>query len=341
MITVSVTQNTIHDQWDTFLKERKHALFNQSSSFGEFYKSRGESYWIVLAIDKGVIVGGSLVLSTHAKRGSFLYLPYGPVLQNDERRDVAMAIMKRVEEIARSEKMDFIRVSPFLLKKDSLTWFKALAYRESPMHVLAEDTWLLDIDSPEENILAGMKKNHRNLVRRCEREGVEVTMHTSDEALNRLNDMHDRVAKRHGFERFSRDYITQEFHAFLPDHAVLFEAKLPDGRVDGSAIIMFYGNMACYRHSASLNLNKRLPTAYAIQWAAILEAKRRGCTIYNFWGVAPSDASPSHPFTGITHFKKGFGGRQAALMTCHDRPLTWKYAITFVLDSIRKWRKHF
>jgi lipid II:glycine glycyltransferase (peptidoglycan interpeptide bridge formation enzyme) len=117
---------------------------------------------------------------------------------------------------------------------------------------------------------------------------------------------------------------------------------LPDGRLDGAAVIIYYGNMAAYRHSGSLNLDSRYPTSYLLQWHAIQEAKGRGMEWYNFWGIAPENATKKHPFFGITHFKKGFGGENKKLLYCQDfRINKTRYLLTKIIETIRRIRRGF
>ena len=208
--------------------------------------------------------------------------------------------------------------------------------------MLAENTWILKLDKPEEKIISEMKKNHRNLIRRCERDGVVVTQYNTDEKLSIFHNFLQKTAKRHKFVPFGKKYIKTEFNAFAEDgEAVYFEAKLPDGNIDAAAIIMFYGNMACYRHSASLNLNKKLPSSYLLQWRVIQEAKKRGIKSYNFWGVAPNSQAKNHPFFGITHFKKGFGGEQIDLIPSYDLVINKKYYLNWLVEKIRKIKRGF
>ncbi len=329
--------------WDTFVKQQPHTLFVQSPHYADFYRAMGERAWILGLFRDGELLGGSLVVSTHAKRGSYLYLPYGPVFDRGANNQQIKAIYDYIKELGKKGQYDFIRISPFIQNATiNRQLFQTLGCRPAPMHVLAESTWLLDVSPSEEELIANMNKNHRNLIRRCEREGVRVEHHTDNDALERFHKLLDQTAKRHNFHRFSKEYINAEFNSFAPHgEALLFEAYLPDGRLDGSAVIMFYGTMACYRHSASLNLNPKLPTAYAIQWAVIKEAKRRGIMWYNLWGVATEGSSPKHPFAGITHFKKGFGGEGMELLHCHDFPLTIKYLLNWVVESARRVRRGF
>lgn len=340
MITVSrITDLAL---WDSFLADRPYSIFVQASPWGNFYESLGETSWVFGVYEEDVLIGGAQVVSTHAKRGDFLYMPYGPVIP--VKNELAFnSLMKHLRDFAKQEGYDFIRVSPYMDNTPAVRdQFRSNGFRSAPMHVIAEHTWLLDLSDDEETLLANMKKNHRNLIRRCEREGVTVRMYTDEEALARLNSMHDVVAKRHKFVRFSRKYITEEFAQFVKDgNAAIFESTLPNGEVDASAIIIFFGSMACYRHSASLHLNNKLPSSYLIQWEVIKEAKRRGMAWYNFWGVAPVGSSKSHPFSGITHFKKGFGGEMKHLLHCHDLPITWKYWFNWTIETIRRYKRGF
>lgn len=321
-------------------------VFVQSAQYGDFFEAMGEVSWSIGVFDGDRLVGGALVVSTHAKRGDFLYIPYGPVISHEDKErafQIYHALFRWLASFARKEKYDFIRVSPFVddgvqTRQD----FARLGFRKAPMHMLAEHTWILDVRNSEEQLLAAMNKNHRNLIRRCERDGVTIRMTSDPKQLDGLDRMLSITAERHNFVRFSRSYIEKEFTAFAKSgQAVLFEAYLPDGTLDGAAIIMFYGKMAAYRHSASLSQNKQLPTSYALQWAVIQEAKRRGVVWYNFWGVAPEGASPKHPFYGITHFKKGFGGFQKNLLPCHDLPVSSTYALNWLVETIRRYKRGF
>jgi peptidoglycan pentaglycine glycine transferase (the first glycine) len=340
MLSIKLIQNP--KEWDAFVKMQEFSAFVQSPTYGEFYKSRGEDYFIVGLYDTGMLIGGSLVLTTHAKRGNFLYLPYGPILNYTDTHQIE-AFFEYLKNYAEKAKYDFIRVSPLVDESEDVSKaLKAYGLLPAPMHVLAETSWILDLEKPEAELLKDMKKNHRNLIRRCEREGVRVERRTDDTALEELNTLLDTTVKKHNFVRFSRTYINTEFQAFNDTHeTVIMHAYLPSGALDASAIMMFYGNMAVYRHSASLGLDKKLPSSYAIQWETIKEAKKRGCRWYNFWGIAPVGAKKKHPFYGITHFKKGFGGFQKDLLHCHDLPVSKKYWFNWIIETMRKHKRGF
>lgn len=328
--------------WEKFIQEQPFTVFVQSPNYGEFYKRLGEDFFIVGILEDEKVVGGSIVVTTHARRGNFLYLPYGPLLPEKNTEESLRMFTDYLKTYSKKHGYSFIRVSPFLEETEkNKNIFKNCNYTLAPMHVLAEMTWLLDIQSDEETLLKNMNKNHRNLIRRCEREGVKIQMNTVDADLSGLNNLLDITAKRHKFIRFSEKYIREEYKSFLPDHTASFEARLPDGTLDAAAIIMFYGKMACYRQSASLGANSKLPTSYLLQWEVIKEAKKRGIELYNFWGIAPENAPKSHPFFGITHFKKGFGGNVRNVLHCRDFVVSPKYYINWIIEIFRKKKRGF
>ena len=163
-------------EWEEFILEQPDTLFVQSFHYGEFYEALGEKSWILGIYEKNELIGGSLVVSTHAKRGNFLYLPYGPVLDYSD-ENLLVEFTKFLKNFAKENKYDFVRVSPFTEDSEkNKSLFKKTGYRSAPMHVLAETTWILDLEQPEENLLIDMKKNHRNLIKRCIKENVEQNL---------------------------------------------------------------------------------------------------------------------------------------------------------------------
>jgi len=341
MIEIKIINNP--EIWENFVKSLEHTLFVQSWYYGEFYKSLGEQFWVFGIYENDNLVGGSLVLSTHAKRGNFLYLPYGPIINTDNRVAAFGKILIFLEKFAKKNNYDFLRFSPFVPHtEEEATMYKELGFKKAPIHSLAENTWLLELKQPEDQILSKMNKNHRNLINRCKREGVIIKLDKDPKYLSEFNKIHDETAKRHKFHRFTNEYVEKEFNIFANrGEALLFRAYLSDGRLDSAAIFIYYGTMSAYRHSGSLNLDKKLPSSYLLQWLAIQEALRRGMKTHNFWGVSPEDAPDSHPFKGITHFKKGFGGRQIDLLSCHDFKISNKYYFTRLIETARRMRRGF
>lgn len=82
----------------------------------------------------------------------------------------------------------------------------------------------------------------------------------------------------------------------------------PDGLVVSGTIEAFSGKGSWYVYGASDNVFRDYMPNYLIQWEMMREAKKRGCTMYDFGGIS-GDLSPDNPLWGLYKFKKGFGGQ--------------------------------
>ncbi len=343
MIQVKPIEN--QKMWDEFVRTIPFSPMTQAVEYGNFYSSMSEESFIIGAYREKTLVGGALVIAIHAKRGSYFYLPYGPLSRTeDEFGEILQSVTAYLKEKAPEYAVSCIRMSPFVENNEkNQAICKSVGFRKAPIHALAETTCVLELSKSEDELLKQMNKNHRNLIRRCEKEGVTIVQYTTQEKLKEFHDLHDTTAERHHFVRFSNEYVEKEFYAFEKNkEAVVFYAYLPDGTLDASAVVYFYGTTAAYRHGASLSTNNKIPTPYLIQWEAIREAKRRGKQWYNFWGVAPEDAKKNHPFKGITHFKKGFGGEIKDLIECEDliiEPV--KYWPMWLFETLRRIKRGF
>jgi lipid II:glycine glycyltransferase (peptidoglycan interpeptide bridge formation enzyme) len=341
MLEIRVIENS--QTWHDFQATISPNLFIQSGKYGKFIEANGDKSFILGVYENQNLIGGSLVCLIKAKRGRFYYLPYGPICQETKDKKMVLSQIKDyLRNLARKDQANFIRISPFWLNtQENNTTFQELKFRPAPTHMLAEISVVLDLTPDLEQILKSMRQNHRNLIRRAERDGIEIRTSQSEQSLKTLHKLLQQTAQRHNFTPFSYNYIKNEFQAFPEAERLIFEAY-KDNELLGSAIIFFYGDTAVYRHSGSTDhpLYKKLPFNYLLQWEVIKTAKFRGLNYYNFWGIAPEN-KPNHPFQGITTFKKGFGGETIELIPCQDYPLNWKYWGNWVIEKIRKWKRGF
>lgn len=327
-------------EWEDFLETQPYQIFVQSPSYGEFNNNVGDNSFILGLYENDNLVGGSLVIHVHAKRGDFFYLPYGPILDYDQPQHLKFFI-DSLKEKAKEFKVAFIRVSPFIEDNSiNLNKFKKVKLHKAPMHMIAETTWVLDLDKPEEQILKEMRQNHRNLIRRAERDGVNVKSSTDIKDISLLHDLLVETAQRHNFHPFPLKYLEEEFKAFAKHGQVKIYKAFHENELLAISVMYFYKNSAIYRHGASNMLKPKIPASYAIQWKAIQDAKKAGCRYYNFWGIAPENAK-KHPFKGITRFKKGFGGFQLDLLPAMDLPVSIKYVLNYSVETLRRIKRGF
>lgn len=317
--------------------------FFQSWNWGEFEKSLGKDVYFLGVVDldgdqtKPLAI--SLATVVKAKRGNFLHLRNGPVARWDN-PEIAREIIDLFRDFAAKKNLVFMRVSP-LVQKDSeaAKLLKSLKFVDSQMHdVDAEITWMLDLTKPDQEILDGMRKNTRYYIRRAAKDGVEIIQTQDPTMLKEFFPIYLDTIKRQQWNAYPTDYIQKEFEQFVKDDMCkLFLAKYDHKYIAGAMFIYFNGQ-AYYHHSGSLTEFNKIPAQYLLQWESIIEAKRRNLKTYNFFGIAKDD-DPNHPWSGLTFFKKGFGGYQQNWMHAQDLPLKPQYWLTHYYEKFERKRR--
>ncbi|OGZ17936.1 MAG: hypothetical protein A2Z78_01890 [Candidatus Nealsonbacteria bacterium RBG_13_36_15] len=343
METSEIKKKTI---WEYFLLSCQEKTFLQSWNWGEFQKTMGNKIWRLGIYAEDNLVSSALIIKISAKRGTFLFCPHGPNIKISNSQfliskyGIFKKLLEELKKIAKEERASFIRISPIWERnKENIEIFQNLGFRKAPLHMHPELTWMLNISQNEEELLMGMRKTTRYLIRQARKNpnvSIEKTQNLKD--IERFNELYQTTVDRHHFAPFSLEYLKNEFSAFLPDNqTMIFLGKYKEELI-ASAILIYWQNIAFYHQGASSLRYPKIPVSYLLQWEAIKEAKNRGCRIYNFWGIAPTD-SKNHPWTGLTLFKKGFGGYKKEYVKTQDLPLSSKYWLNYLIEKIRKSKR--
>lgn len=335
---IEVREITEKEDFESFNLSARYTLFLQSWNYGQQLEALNEKIIRVGVYDNNKLVGIAQCVQITAKRGSHFFCPYGPVF-SEWKKSYFEAFVDHLWQIGKRNGLTFLRISPFLANsKKNYQLFKDLGFIDAPMHVVAENTWLLDLNNSEKKLLSQMRKNNRKLINRAKRDGVTVHRDTSDEAIEHFIRLHKDTKVKHDFTPYPDDFFREQVRSFRKDdQVVVFNAEY-NGEIIGSAIVMYYGNMAAYHHGANSIKHQKIPASYLIQWEAILEAKKRGMQNYNFWGVSPDKDRP-HPISGVSHFKRGFGGEQFDLIHAQDLAISPLYGINWMVETVRRKRR--
>lgn len=337
MITVrKISQKKL---WEDFLQSSPQVSFLQSYNWGEFHRKLGHKIFRLGFYQDNNLIGITLLIKIKAKRGSYLECPAGPVISYTNYK-VVEQILNLIKDLASKEKTSFIRIRPNVKEtKQNLELLKKLGLNPAPMHLHAETTWLLDLGLPKKELLLNMRKNTRHAIKKAKKLKILVTASTNPKDISLLYKLQLDTVKRHKFIPFSEEYFLDQLNAFKKDNQIqLFKASY-QGQVLAISFIIFYGDEATYHYSGSSSTHRNIPVSYALQWAAIKAAKKRGLLKYNFWGIA-KDSKKDHRFSGVTTFKKGFGGYQANYIKGHDLPIKKTYWLTYIFETLRRRTRH-
>lgn len=323
--------------WEKQLLSRPEANFLQSWHFAQFAKSLGKKYFAVLIEDNGLAIGQGLLIKEEAKRGNYLTIAGGPLL------DWQLLTTKQLTEIfayfkklAKDNHCQFLRFRPQALDSQELAnKLASLGIKPASMHLTADLTLQLNLSQSEEELLLQMRKNTRYEIKKALKLGIEVKTSQDPALMTRFYQDQLYLANKHQFVPFSYEFLHNQFKEFASHNLAMLFDSYYQGKLLASAFVIFYNQEAVYHYGTSTPDNQRLPGSYICQWQAILEAKKRGCKFYNFWGIAPEN-QPHHRFAGVSLFKRGFGGEEVAYLPAQDLPVSKQYWLTRGFEWVRK-----
>ncbi|MDP2586070.1 MAG: peptidoglycan bridge formation glycyltransferase FemA/FemB family protein [Candidatus Levybacteria bacterium] len=335
MAQITVKNITEKKVWEEFVLSENEANFLQSWSWGDFHKALGKQIFRIGFFEKEKLIGVMLSVIEPARRGKYLTVPGGPII-DWQNKNIADTFANQIKQIAKENNCVFIRVRPQLKSDDSSrNLFKNLGFIRAPMHLHAELTSQLDITKSEEELMAQMRKATRYEIRKGIKEKIKITSSKDEKEIKKFYDLQIETAKRQKFVPFSYEFLYEQFKVFAQNgNALLYKAEL-EKELLAQAFVIFYGKEAVYHYGASTDEGRRFPGAYLIQWEAIKEAKKRGMTRYNLWGVSP-ESNTNHRFSGLSLFKRGFGGIDFEYLHAQDLIINKpKYLINYAIESLR------
>lgn len=322
-------------EWQEILEKFPEANFLQSPNYGKMNEILGEK----VIIEEFDSKGWALMIVRAAKRGRYLEIPCGPLI-DWKKPKIVQEVFARLAEIARAEKCVFIRVRPQLMATDAnLKMMADVGLKPSPMHLAAEHTIMIDLAKSEDELLADMRRQTRYEVRRAGKLGISVSQDNTEALFREFHQVQLETAKRQGFVPPSLKVLLAEKKAF-GDNIRIYTAKTAEGEPIAYGLVIHDGHEGDYYEAASTELNRKLPGAYALLWQVMRDLKAEGIVRFNLWGIAPA-GQPNHRYAGVTTFKTGFGGKVVEYVPAHDLVISrMGYLKDLIVEKARKKRRH-
>lgn len=330
-----VTINDLDEaKWDQFLLTDPKNSFLQSYGYGEFYKQLGYKIWRLGLTSDQDIVGVCLVVKLTTKLGSFLYCPAGPVTPDWE-KDFG-ALFTKLVEIGRTEKVSFIRLDPRTLTGGQERLLSEKGLVKSANYTQPQCSQLLDLTKSLTEIKSNFSDSTRYNVGWVERQGVRVEISQKLADIDIFTNLLKETSQRQNFRLHAKeDYYKKQFLVLAARNmAKLFLTKDSRGEVLAAAIVVNFGETATYLHAASSSKNPKLRAPYLMQWKIIENAKEVGFKNYDFWGIAKDD-NPNDAWSGVTAFKKSFGGEKICYQISYDLALNKQYVLERLIETTR------
>ena len=340
MSDLRVEDAASREEWDNFVKSHEESNFLQSWDFYEFHASRGKKIVRRVFYDEDKIVAVYAGVVETAKRGTYMAIAGGPILDW-----ASKSLVKKVFEDIKSEgnktHSAFVRVRPQLpLSDKSLKLMSELGLKKAPMYLSVEYAGVLDLRKTEEEILAGASQGFRRKLRKAEKAEITVETTNDPKIVKTFYELEVKHAKRQGFVAFSESFLTKQFEAFAKNDEVLMYTAKKDGEILAQNFMIFYGPEASYHYGVSSDLGTKYSAAPLLHMEAMREARKRGIIRYNLWGIVGLDEI-KHRFYGVSEFKRSFGCEELKYTPAHDLILKpTKYHLTKIIETARKKIRH-
>ena len=328
------------EEWDGFIKSHPESNFLQSWDFYEFHIKRGKKVVRRLAYRNGEIVGAYAGVVETAKRGTYMAIASGPILDWKNKK-LVQEVFADIREQGKKTGCAFVRVRPQLeLSDKSLKLMSELGLKKAPMYLSVEFAGILNLEKSEEEILAGASQGFRRKLRKAMKNEIEIAAETSDDAIKEFCRLEKLHAERQKYVAFSSDFLRKQFEAFREGGEVIIYTARKDGETLAQNFMVFYGPEASYHYGVSSELGTKYSAAPLLHMEAMKEARKRGCIRYNLWGIVEPDEK-THRFFGVSEFKRSFGCEELRYTPAHDMILKpTKYQLTKLVETARKKVRH-
>lgn len=286
-----------------------HTHFLQSQHWHAFQKALGRTVYVREGNGwqyRAILEPGTKLSPTR------LYCPYGPTVTSERSLQTALASL---DALARSVNAVFVRVEPLGASFDA----KRLGLQEVD-YSQPSYTWQIDLTQPKAEILAAMKQSTRNICKNYQKKALSYRQSTNPDDIALLLPFLHEVAHNNTITIHSDAYLTTQAKILLPAGAGLLHFIEQDGSPIAAALTFEDETTSYYAHAGASYTHRRLGASTALVGEIILNAKKRGKTVCDLYGVTPS-TDPTHRWAGFTRFKQSFGGSIVKLSPTYDLPI--------------------
>lgn len=195
------------------------------------------------------------------------------------------------------------------------TTFGADRIVATPRDLNPRETLMVSLDGGPSDWLERMKSKTRYNVRLAEKHGVSIRFSRSEEDIERFVELIYATTNRKAIAPHPKEYY-RNFFTTLPDEMCTIAIAEHEGQTIAVSLLAFLDGTAYYLHGGSADTKRDLMAPFLLHFKAMEEAKRRGCTRYDFGGVRVRSKRgiDDTNWDGITRFKQGFAPKTETLL---------------------------
>ena len=273
--------------------------------------------------------------------GNYLYLPYGPVYAD---KSGFRKALKSLTKLANEHSSIFIRIEP----QDPHFTSYAPSTTKKSKDLNPKETWVLDLTGNDDVLKAKLPSRLLRYHKSANKKGITIETSHSPDDIHYLLDLQKTLADEKGINTFSEEYLKTELSQ--PFATLYLVRRCDKDDVDGrpswgdpqraqaraehdggncevrtrrgeiiAAGLVFDDKTVRYNLQGAQNdQGRKLHATGILTVQLILDAKAKNLKTFDFWGIAPDNASKNHPWAGFTVFKKTFAGTEVDYAGTYD-----------------------
>lgn len=198
-------------------------------------------------------------------------------------------------------------------------------------------TILLDISGNSEDLIKNFNTKHRYNINVAKRKNLLVTFEINDEKIEEFYFLQKLTAKRQGYIIKPKSYFETLIKFFDKKGRCILSNVYYENEPIASWVFVIENDTAYYLYGGmNENFSVHKP-ANLLVWETILELKKRGVKILDFFGASEDLNNEQDPYYGFSIFKIRFGGKHFKYIKSYDLVLdTFSYNL-FNLAQKMRW----
>jgi len=313
----------------------------QTWAWGDFQISQGHRVYRLGVFDNNKIISAYSV-SFHALPkvnktiGTILR---GPVVDQE--------MITNIQKIALDEKAIFVKFEPDVIQKtynannepnNHLVDMDFPNLKISPKVAFYPYSYVVDLTSSEEDLLASMHSKTRYNIKIANRYGVKVEENTTDSGFEIYLKLLFDTTRRQGFYLHSENYHRQLWKTLKDTGIPHIMLASHQGEVISAFMLFTLKDKLFYPYGASLDVHREVMAPTLLMWECVKYGKNLGLKKFDMWGSLGPDARESEQGYGFHRFKQGFGGQLVQFVGTYDLVIDHQaYQLYNLVDKYR-WK---
>lgn len=335
-----ISTNMNDPLWDDFVAHTSNGQIVQTTLFGQLKSTLGyETKRIIINENEKIIAGGQIFIKKIFPFISVGLMPKGPLYKNWD-PFLGNIFLKELKAIIHKNKLSFLSMQPAIENEEFEKMFTDQGFKPSWLELASGATIILDLSDEADHLLAKMKRQTRQNIRRSVRE--EITCREGDESdLAFFYNLHQSSSERQGFTPYSEEYFKKMYQYLAPNNYLKLIISEYNNEPVSALLLLLFNDTVIAKYLGWSGLHSERRPNDAVFWASILWAKSHNYKFFDFEGIGRKLATKiingievdNRMDDSYSLIKLGYGGQVILFPQAYDyieNPLLrWAYQKIF------------